>query len=109
MHVNVPASFAVVPSRPSNDPRPLVRGQPFRIRRKTGDEKERGNAHKDRADAFEDEDPPPAAVARDALHVRDRARQQAAEGAGDEDGAPVDREALLRFFTPVPEADDVET
>ncbi|KAJ8494615.1 hypothetical protein ONZ51_g2195 [Trametes cubensis] len=46
----------------------------------------------------QDEDPSPAMVSPDAVHLPDRAREQAAECAREGRGRVEEREALLRLF-----------
>ena len=93
---------------PCRHKRAFILGQPFCIFGEIRYEEESSNANDDRCDAFKDKDPAPSSQAADILHVGDCAGEEAAEGAGYEDGAPVDCEALLGFFAFVPKRDEVE-
>ena len=55
----------------------------------------------------QDEDPSPAMVSPDAVHLPDRAREQAAECAREGRGRVEEREALLRLLAAVPHRDHV--
>lgn len=88
--------------------RAFLLSQPFRLLGEIRDGKEPGKGHDAGQDALDEEDPPPAVISTEALHLPQSAGQQAAKGTGQSGGAEEECEAALGFIAPVPHTHEVE-
>ena len=85
----------------------LVR-QPARLLGEIRNEKKCRDTDEHGHHAFQDEDPSPITQTVDPVHFGDCASKKAAKSGGQQDGTPENREASLRLFSFIPEAENVK-
>lgn len=85
----------------------LVR-QPARLLGEIRNEKESQDANQHGGHSFQDKDPSPITQPTDSIHLENCASKKAAKRFGHRGGTPENGEAPLRFFSLVPEAENVK-
>lgn len=98
-----------IQSEPLEKQLSLLGFQELRRLRPVRNDPEGERCHDDGCKTFEDEDPSPARVACNAVHMGDGVREEATEGACDDGGGEEEIKAPLKFVALVKHGDQIQT